>query len=113
MVTPIGLRYDGVMSVSKGLATATVKLGLKREVRVRLPEAMTRRMRLRKGAKIEVVFLGDGVYLIPAGRIPRAQRFFWTPEWQAQEREADADNAAGRVRGPFDTVDAAITALRA
>jgi hypothetical protein len=25
------------------------------------------------------------------------QAWFWTPEWQAKEREADADIAAGRV----------------
>ena len=26
------------------------------------------------------------------------QAWFWTPEWQAKEREADADLAAGRFR---------------
>lgn len=26
------------------------------------------------------------------------QAWFWTPEWQAKEREADADLAAGRVK---------------
>jgi hypothetical protein len=30
--------------------------------------------------------------------IPADQRWFWTPEWQAKEREADADRAAGRVK---------------
>jgi hypothetical protein len=32
------------------------------------------------------------------------QRYFWTPEWQAKEREADKAIAEGRVR-TFDTVD--------
>jgi hypothetical protein len=32
------------------------------------------------------------------------QLYFWTPEWQAKEREADAAVAEGRVR-TFDTVD--------
>jgi hypothetical protein len=32
------------------------------------------------------------------------QRYFWTPEWQAKEREADEAIAKGRVR-TFDTVD--------
>jgi hypothetical protein len=31
-----------------------------------------------------------------AGRDP-SQAWFWTPEWQAGEREADADIAAGRT----------------
>lgn len=29
------------------------------------------------------------------------QAWFWTPEWQAKEREADEDIKAGRVYGPF------------
>jgi hypothetical protein len=29
---------------------------------------------------------------------PRDQRWFWTKEWQAGEREAEADIAAGRTR---------------
>ena len=30
------------------------------------------------------------------GPIDPDQAWFWTPEWQAKEREADADIAAGR-----------------
>lgn len=33
---------------------------------------------------------------IADGRIDPEQAWFWTPEWQAREREADADLAAGR-----------------
>ena len=32
------------------------------------------------------------------------QRYFWTPEWQAKEREADEAITEGRVR-TFDTMD--------
>jgi hypothetical protein len=32
------------------------------------------------------------------------QQYFWTPEWQAKEREADEAIAEGRVR-TFDTMD--------
>jgi len=39
------------------------------------------------------------------------QAYFWTAEWQAGEREADEDIAAGRTQ-LFDDVDAAIRALR-
>lgn len=33
---------------------------------------------------------------IADGRIDPAQAWFWTSEWQAKEREADDDLAAGR-----------------
>jgi hypothetical protein len=41
---------------------------------------------------------GAGVLLrgIIKGPIDPDQAWFWTPEWQAMEREADADIAAGR-----------------
>lgn len=41
---------------------------------------------------------GAGVLLrgIMRGPIDPDQAWFWTPEWQAKEREADADIAAGR-----------------
>jgi hypothetical protein len=34
---------------------------------------------------------------ITDGRIDPGQAWFWTREWQAREREADEDLAAGRV----------------
>jgi len=41
---------------------------------------------------------GAGVLLrcIVEGRIDLDQAWFWTPEWQRREREADADIAAGK-----------------
>jgi hypothetical protein len=39
------------------------------------------------------VLLGE----ITAGRIDPDQSWFWTDEWQAREREADEDLAAGRT----------------
>jgi hypothetical protein len=41
----------------------------------------------------------------------KTQAWFWTTEWQAGEREADADLAAGRVEN-FESDEAFVTALR-
>lgn len=38
------------------------------------------------------------------------QAWFWSPEWQAAEREIDEDLAAGRFE-TFDTVEAFLTGL--
>jgi hypothetical protein len=43
--------------------------------------------------------------------IPADQLWFWTPEWQAKEREADADRAAGRVK-TFRSAAKAIASLK-
>jgi antitoxin component of MazEF toxin-antitoxin module len=89
----------------------SVKLGGKREVR--LPKETIRALRLRKGMKFDIRVAGDVVVLVPARRIPKDQRYFWTEEWQRKEREADEDIARGDVLGPFYDADEAIRALRA
>lgn len=40
------------------------------------------------------------------------QRYFWTPEWQAKERDADEAIAEGRVR-TFDTMEEMLAFLDA
>ena len=42
---------------------------------------------------------GAGVLLrgIIAGPIDPGQAWFWTPEWQSKEREAEAEKAAGNL----------------
>lgn len=44
--------------------------------------------------------------------IPKDQAWFWTPEWQQKEREADEEIAQGRLSGPFTTAEALIKHLR-
>ena len=36
--------------------------------------------------------------MITTSLIPKDQLWFWTPEWQRKEREADEDIAQGRVK---------------
>lgn len=50
--------------------------------------------------------------LEPATMIDRPQAWFWSPEWQAAEREAGEDIEAGRVLN-FDSADEAIATLDA
>jgi bifunctional DNA-binding transcriptional regulator/antitoxin component of YhaV-PrlF toxin-antitoxin module len=70
---------------------------------VSLPAKLRRKLRLdEKGAQVEVVERADGVIeLRPLLAIPADEAWFWTPEWQAGEREADADIKNNHVHGPF------------
>ena len=43
--------------------------------------------------------------------VDATQAWFWTPEWQAGEREADADLAAGRSE-TFESGEEFVRALR-
>lgn len=89
---------------------SNVKVGSRREIR--LPEEAAKALGLRKGTNLEVQVSGDVVMLVPAARIPKSQRYFWTEEWQRREREADEAIARGEVLGPFTDASTAIEALR-
>lgn len=62
-----------------------------------LPEEIRAAAHLEDGDLFDVEITDDGVLLRPRKVIDATQAWFWTPEWQAGEREADADRAAGRV----------------
>lgn len=64
---------------------------------VTIPQDVRRAVRLEEGDEVIVSVRNGEVVLTPATVVPRDQAWFWTPEWQAGEAEADADIQAGRV----------------
>ena len=85
-------------------------LGVQARGTIALPADLRRRHHLDEpGAQVQVVEREDGVIeLRPALPVPADQRWFWTQRWQAMEREADDDLAAGRVHrfGSAEEMDA-------
>jgi hypothetical protein len=70
---------------------------------LRLPPSLVRRLHLDEaGMELHISEREDGVLEIRATSVE--QRWFWSERWQAMEREADEDIAAGRVL-TFDGVD--------
>ena len=86
-----------------------VRVGAKHQVTI--PSRISKALKLKKGDHILMRMVGTRVELIPAHLIPKDQLWFWTPQWQAKEREADEDIAEGRVKN-FDSVEALLQDLR-
>ena len=63
-------------------------------------------MDLQPGDEVEFEIEKNTARLIPIKtiKVPRDQAWFWTPEWQTKEREADQDISAGRYR-EFDKIE--------
>lgn len=88
------------MDTHVGFATVQPKNGT-----VTIPAQLRRRFGLDKpGAQVEIVVRDGEIVLIPHVAVPADQAWFWTPEWQEKEREADEDLSAGR-RSRFQTGD--------
>ncbi len=64
---------------------------------VTIPSSIRKAARLEEGDPVEVELVAEGILLRPGKVIDATQAWFWTSNWQAKEREADEDLAAGRV----------------
>ncbi|HKF19076.1 MAG TPA: AbrB/MazE/SpoVT family DNA-binding domain-containing protein [Candidatus Dormibacteraeota bacterium] len=83
---------------------------LREKNQLTLPAEAVRGAHVRPGDYFEVEATDEGILLRPKKVIDAAQAWFWTPEWQAGEREASADIAAGRLK-VFDSDDAFLASL--
>jgi AbrB family looped-hinge helix DNA binding protein len=63
---------------------------------ITLPSQIRKAAHLEEGDPVEVELTEEGILLRPKKVIDSSQAWFWTPEWQRREAEADADIAAGR-----------------
>jgi len=75
-----------------------------------LPEEIRSAAHLEEGDLLDAEVIDDGILLRPRKVIDSTQAWFWSPPWQAGEREADADRAAGRVE-TFDSGEALVEEL--
>jgi len=63
-----------------------------------LPPEVLAALHVHAGDEVEFTVTADGeVHLRGLAVIPAEQRWFWTDEWQAGEREASEQIAAGEV----------------
>ncbi len=95
--------------------TPRVKLGARWQITI--PKATIERLDLKVGEEFEVADNGRVITLAPQKRMPRTripkdQLWYHTKTWQRMMREAFDDVRAGRVRGPFESVEELIKDLR-
>lgn len=76
-----------------------------RNFQVSIPKEIRDKIRIEQGDFIEVSERDGEIVMTPKKLIDADQAWFWTPEWQKGEREADEDIKAGRVSGPFKTIE--------
>ncbi|MEK7084750.1 MAG: AbrB/MazE/SpoVT family DNA-binding domain-containing protein [Patescibacteria group bacterium] len=70
---------------------------------VRIPTAIVHALGFSRGMEFDVHIRDGGIFLSPMLRVPRSQAYFWTKEWQEEERKVNKEIAGGRVRS-FDRV---------
>ena len=79
---------------------------------VTLPAKFRKALGLHPGDLVSAELRGGTIVVKPAKIVDTEDAWFYTKEWQAKEAEADADIAAGRVKGPFATTEEMIKSLK-
>ena len=104
------------VSIVRQVESKTVRKGHVTNVRakgqVTIPADIRQAARLEEGDPVEVKIVDDGILLRPMKLIDASQAWFWTPEWQEGERQADAEIAAG-LGERFESHEEFMAALRA
>ncbi len=81
------------MAKIKPALEESVRLGAKNQVTI--PHRISKALKLKKGDHMLVRLVDHRIEIVPASLIPKDQLWFWTPEWQAKEREVDEALARG------------------
>ncbi|TDC05104.1 AbrB/MazE/SpoVT family DNA-binding domain-containing protein [Streptomyces sp. 8K308] len=78
---------------------------------VTVPQDIRERLDLQEGDQLVVAVEDGRIVLTPASIVPDDQAWFWSPEWQAREREVDESLAAGERGEVHEDGEALLRAL--
>jgi AbrB family looped-hinge helix DNA binding protein len=74
---------------------------LRERSQVTLPVKIVKKLDLKVGDNLEITLEDDKIVIKPVLIIDRAQSWFWSKEWQAKEKEVEADIKAGRIHKAY------------
>jgi AbrB family looped-hinge helix DNA binding protein len=97
-------------TVKKGFYDTITKVGPKHQVTI--PKEVFRDVGLDVGDYLEVKAKDGLITMTPKKLISKDQSWFYTPEWQAKEREADKAIAQGQLSGPFSSAAELLSYLK-
>lgn len=75
------------------------KIGPKHQVTI--PKEVFEHLKLEVGEYLDVRTRGETITMEPRKLVPKDHAWFYSPEWQKKELEADRAIARGEVSGPF------------
>ena len=84
------------MAKTKTVLEESVRVGAKHQVTI--PRRISKALKLKTGDHMLVRLVDNTLELVPAQVVPKDQRWFWTPEWQAREREVDKALLRGELK---------------
>lgn len=106
-----GVTVRGTFPLSDSMIISMSRVTVRSKGQITIPDDVRRAAHLEEGDLLDAEITRDGILLRPRKLIDATQAWFWTPEWQAGERQAEEDLTAGRTT-KFNSGDEMIEALQ-
>ena len=84
---------------------------VKRHYQITLPGNLRNKFNITEGDYMEIKHQKEGIFIRPVKVVHPDHEYFYTKEWQKGETMADKDIVAGRISGPFETVEDLVNEL--
>jgi antitoxin PrlF len=99
---PVGMCETQIITSNEGedmtAETAVTTARIRGRGQLTLPAEVRDALRVEEGDEVEFARQDDGTITVRGlKRIPADQAWFWSPQWQAGEREADEEIARGNL----------------
>jgi len=65
---------------------------------ITIPSEIIKKLNLKQGDTLEVDVEGDQIVLRPVVAIPKDQAYFWTKEWQQEEKQIQSDIETDKIK---------------
>lgn len=77
----------------------------KKRSQVTIPKEFVDSLHLREGDRLECRLENGRIVIVPTMEIPKDQAWFWTEEWQKEEKEAEKQIANGELTPTMNVED--------
>jgi AbrB family looped-hinge helix DNA binding protein len=71
---------------------------LREKSQITIPKEVIRKLNLKAGDSIDIDIEDNKIILKPVVVIPKDQAWFWSNEWQQNEKQADKDIKNGKTK---------------
>jgi antitoxin MazE len=65
---------------------------------ITIPSEIIKKLNLKQGDTLEIDIEGDQIVLRPVVTIPKDQAYFWSKEWQQEEKQIQSDLEADKIK---------------